>query len=66
MAMLRRRGYEFVSIERAVADPAYQSPDHYYGSRGFSWLHRWAMTTGKPRSFFAGAPALPPDVKRVH
>jgi peptidoglycan/xylan/chitin deacetylase (PgdA/CDA1 family) len=66
LVMLRRRGYTFVSLGSAMADPAYQSPDRYYGSLGLSWLHRWAVTAGKPRSFFAGAPRVPRNVTQIH
>jgi len=43
-AMLERRGYRFVSLEAAVADPAYSSPDTYTGRGGITWLHRWALS----------------------
>ena len=46
VAMLRRRGYTFVSLEQALGDPAYQLPDRYVGAQGISWLHRWAITRG--------------------
>jgi peptidoglycan/xylan/chitin deacetylase (PgdA/CDA1 family) len=65
IGMLRKRGYTFVSIARATGDPAYASPDRYYGPRGLSWLHRWALAAGKPASFFAGAPKVPRDVIQV-
>jgi peptidoglycan/xylan/chitin deacetylase (PgdA/CDA1 family) len=44
--MLRRRGYEFVTLRRALEDPAYQAPETYVGPGGFSWMHRWSMTKG--------------------
>lgn len=47
VAMLRQRGYGFVSIDRAMLDPAYRLPDRYAGRRGLSWLQRWAITQGK-------------------
>jgi len=46
LAMIRRRGYEFVSLETALKDPAYALPDEYYGTGGFSWIHRWSRTKG--------------------
>jgi peptidoglycan/xylan/chitin deacetylase (PgdA/CDA1 family) len=46
LAMFRRRGYTFVSLDHALADPAYQLPDDYAGRNGFSWIHRWAKTKG--------------------
>jgi hypothetical protein len=39
---LRARGYAFISLEQALRDPAYTSPDAYIGPAGPSWLLRWA------------------------
>jgi hypothetical protein len=39
---LAARGYQFVSPEEAMKDPAYGSADTYYGA-GITWLHRWAL-----------------------
>ena len=41
-ARIRSRGYGFVSLEEALADPVYRQPDPYVGTNGISWLHRWA------------------------
>lgn len=50
LAMMRRRGYTFVSLKRALEDPAYALPETYVGPGGFSWIHRWSMTKGmKPK-----------------
>lgn len=46
LAMMRRRGYKFVSLERALEDPAYALPETYVGPGGFSWIHRWSITKG--------------------
>jgi peptidoglycan/xylan/chitin deacetylase (PgdA/CDA1 family) len=43
-AMLERRGYDFVSLEQAVADEAYRSRDTFTGRAGITWLHRWALS----------------------
>jgi hypothetical protein len=48
LAMFRRRGYTFVSLDRALADPAYKRADGYVGPSGFSWIHRWSQTMGLP------------------
>ena len=48
LAMFRRRGYEFVTLERALADAVYASPEDYVGRGGFSWIHRWTRTKGLP------------------
>ncbi|HVF43485.1 MAG TPA: M56 family metallopeptidase [Pyrinomonadaceae bacterium] len=45
-AMLKRRGYRFVTLEEATRDEAYSLPDTYTGARGDSWIARWAVTKG--------------------
>ena len=46
-----RRGHRFITLERALQDPAYRSPDTYRGPGGLSWLDRWALTRGAPISW---------------
>ena len=46
-AMLKRRGYSFVTLEEALKDKAYAEPDALY-KNGISWLHRWRMAKGLP------------------
>jgi peptidoglycan/xylan/chitin deacetylase (PgdA/CDA1 family) len=46
--MFRRRGYNFVPLETALADDAYRLPEEYVGPGGFSWIHRWSKTKGMP------------------
>jgi peptidoglycan-N-acetylglucosamine deacetylase len=46
LAMFRRRGYEFVTLEEALADDVYRLPEDYVGPNGFSWIHRWTRTKG--------------------
>ncbi len=63
LAMLARRGYRFVDLATAAADPAYrEQSDRFRGAGGISWLHRWALTAGRPRGFFDGEPTVPPAV----
>jgi beta-lactamase regulating signal transducer with metallopeptidase domain len=45
-AMMRRRGYSFVTLDEATRDEAYQLPDTYTGAQGDSWIARWAVTKG--------------------
>lgn len=40
------RGYSFITLDEALADPAYARPDAYVGPRGLSWLQRWALSDG--------------------
>ncbi len=46
LAMFRRRGYRFVSLSEALADPAYRQREEYVGCGGFSWIHRWSKSKG--------------------
>jgi peptidoglycan/xylan/chitin deacetylase (PgdA/CDA1 family) len=46
IARLRTRGYEFISLDEAMKDPAYQRPDTFAGPGG-SWLSRTATLAGK-------------------
>ena len=57
--MFERRGYRFISLDRALEDPAYQTLDTYVGPAGITWLHRWALTKGMPKAFYAGEPETP-------
>jgi peptidoglycan/xylan/chitin deacetylase (PgdA/CDA1 family) len=57
LAMFRRRGYVFISLDRALADEAYKLPEEYVGRGGFSWIHRWSKTKGV-------APRAEPDPPR--
>jgi peptidoglycan/xylan/chitin deacetylase (PgdA/CDA1 family) len=46
--MFRRRGYAFVTLDEALADPAYLLPDETASRGGFSWIHRWSLTKNMP------------------
>ncbi len=57
---LERRGYAFVTLDEALADPAWKSPDGYVGKWGPSWLHRFAAARGEDvRSLFRAEPEAP-------
>ncbi|MGC2766526.1 MAG: polysaccharide deacetylase family protein [Candidatus Acidiferrum sp.] len=45
--LLQKRGYQFVTLEDALSDGAYSSPDEYVGE-GTGWLDHWAITRGQP------------------
>lgn len=50
LAMFRRRGYTFVTLEEALKDPAYRLSEGYVGTGGFSWIHRWSREKGMANS----------------
>lgn len=62
IAVFRRRGYRFVTLDAALEDPAYDSEDTYVGRAGMSWLQRWAITRGVP---FGSEPPPDPRVEDV-
>ncbi|MGL4301544.1 MAG: polysaccharide deacetylase family protein, partial [Sphingomonas sp.] len=46
-ALLRHAHLRPVSLESAMADPAYHTADRYEGKDGLNWLERWALTLRK-------------------
>jgi peptidoglycan-N-acetylglucosamine deacetylase len=55
LELLRKRGYQFVTLEDALGDSAYSVPDEYVGE-GTGWLDHWAITRGRPSR---GQPVFP-------
>jgi peptidoglycan/xylan/chitin deacetylase (PgdA/CDA1 family) len=59
--MLKRfeaRGYRFITLDEAAADPAYQTRDTTVSKNGPTWLWRWMKSLGMNVSF-AGDPEPP-------
>jgi peptidoglycan/xylan/chitin deacetylase (PgdA/CDA1 family) len=48
---LRARGYEFITLDEAMADPAYQTKDTQVSQNGPTWLWRWMRSLGLNLSF---------------
>lgn len=44
VGIMRKRGYNFITLEKALQDKAYQQRDDYFGEYGATWLHHWATT----------------------
>jgi peptidoglycan/xylan/chitin deacetylase (PgdA/CDA1 family) len=44
-AMMRKRGYRFITLEEALKDEAYKLKE-VQAMRGLSWLHRWMLAKG--------------------
>ena len=53
---LEKRGYKFVSLDMAMADPAYATPDLYVGT-GILWMDRWKLALGMKLDLEQGAGA---------
>lgn len=62
--MMKKRGYDFITLDEALTDKAYTSPDSYAGPAGITWIHRWAITAGKDDDFFKGEPSTPAFVMK--
>lgn len=45
--MLKKRNYQFITLENALRDEAYLTPDTFVKRNGISWLHRWALAKGR-------------------
>jgi peptidoglycan/xylan/chitin deacetylase (PgdA/CDA1 family) len=41
---MKKRGYQFISLEEALRDKAYRLEDRFIARAGISWLQRWAFT----------------------
>ena len=61
VAMMKRRGYSFITLDEALRDKAYEHQDTYTGEVGISWLQRWAITRGQK---FTKEPALSPYMQQ--
>jgi len=46
--LLRKRGYQFITLQDALSDSAYSLPDEYVGEEGTGWIDHWAITRGHP------------------
>ncbi len=45
--MLKKRGYQFVTLENALTDDAYRLPDTFVSPGGVLWIYRWALASGE-------------------
>lgn len=61
LAMFRARGYTFISLQEALKDEAYRSPENYVGKNGVSWIHRWSSSKGMPDKGEPDPPAWVPN-----
>jgi peptidoglycan/xylan/chitin deacetylase (PgdA/CDA1 family) len=61
-AMMKRRGYAFVTLDEALKDPAYNEADALY-KNGVSWIHRWRAGRGLPQKW---EPEVPKFVDELY
>jgi len=46
--LIESHGYQFISLDEALRDSAYHTPDAFVGSAALSWLDRWQPALGRP------------------
>jgi cellulose synthase (UDP-forming) len=65
--MIKKRGYSFISLDEALKDNAYSSPDTYTGDESINWLARWAITRGVKNidNIYDDLPDVPDFVKKA-
>ena len=63
LKMMRKRGYEFISLDQALRHPAYALKDGYTGTWGISWIHRWAKAKGLATT---GEPSEPKEIMDLY
>lgn len=63
--MFVRNNYEFITIDEALKDPAYQTEITAFGKWGISWLDRWALSQGKKGDFFKEEPSTPEYIVKL-
>ncbi|MGH1366069.1 MAG: polysaccharide deacetylase family protein [Calditrichia bacterium] len=65
--MWQKRGYQFIPIDEALKDPAYQMSDNYAGRSGVTWLYRWAYGTEKQQAIdWRSEPEVPEFVLQLY
>jgi peptidoglycan-N-acetylglucosamine deacetylase len=51
LAGFESRGYRFITLDEAMRDPAYRTPDTFVARSGPTWLWRWSRSLGLDVSF---------------
>src|SRR5215472_2533778 len=51
LGLLEKRGYQFVTLDEALVDPAYATPDRFVGAAGISWIERWRVSFGQKAGY---------------
>lgn len=54
-AMMKRRGYSFITLDEALKDKTYNLPEAQT-KKGFSWIHRWRLAKNLPMVYEPSEP----------
>ncbi len=60
--IIRANGLDPVTLDAAMADPAYLQPDDYAGPNGIEWLERWSLTLHRDLPWDT-MPKVPADIR---
>ncbi|NWF89372.1 MAG: polysaccharide deacetylase family protein [Ignavibacteriaceae bacterium] len=63
--MLKKNGYNFISMDETLKDELYQTEITKFGNWGISWLDIWALSQGKKGDFFKDDPPTPDYIKKL-
>ena len=55
----KKYGYQFISQDEVLKDPAYQLEVTRFKDWGISWIHRWGISQGLEGDFFKGEAQTP-------
>jgi peptidoglycan/xylan/chitin deacetylase (PgdA/CDA1 family) len=58
LGRMAARGYRFITLDEALKDPAYATPETFVGRTGPTWLFRWSRSLA-PTSDFRADPDVP-------
>lgn len=61
---LQQEGFSFASLTEVLQDPVFKTEDDFIGRAGISWVHRWAITQKKPKTFFGNEPRVPDYIQK--
>ncbi|MBL0744461.1 polysaccharide deacetylase family protein [Chryseolinea lacunae] len=53
---LQKKGYAFITLDKALTDDVYARKEYYTGSAGFSWLYRWEPDAEKRKALLRSEP----------
>lgn len=53
---LRKRNYDFISLDQAMEDDVYQSEDYYTDRYGVSWVYRWVRDPQERKNLMRAEP----------
>lgn len=65
VAIYKRHGYRFITLDEALTDPAYREADRFTGASGVSWLYRWDWTRGRKQVDWRAEPEPPAFVQEL-